>query len=138
MKIHSGPAEKYSYEYEPYQRFVLESYSEPCDSAEQIYSAWGDLEVYKSDSETDQPVDGAVYKLTYIKGQTYPPEFTELYATTGTGSSGSGFAEFSHLPWGVWELTEYTAPSGYYIDPDTYTQLIGGSRSSSRLSANGN
>jgi len=63
---------------DPYdQRFVIESYSEPCGSDSETYTAWGSFEVTKTDSVTQGLVEGAVYKLTYISGQTNPPAVTE-------------------------------------------------------------
>jgi hypothetical protein len=105
------------------QRFCIESYSEPCDAEDEMYSAWGRFEVTKTDSVTQEPVAGAVYKLTYISGQTNTPDPIPVYDLT-TGADGK--ASVSGLPWGTYELKEFSSPLGYLLDPSTYTIYIGG------------
>jgi len=104
-----------------YQRFVIENYSEPCDTETALYSAWGSFDLLKTSSATGLAVPGAVFTLSYVSGQTYTPEVTEYILTTDA----DGKASVSGLPWGIYTLQETSVP-GYYVDPNVYTYHIGG------------
>lgn len=107
-----------------YQRFSIQSYTEPQATASQKKAAWGSFEVTKTNSVTGLPVAGATYELIYISGQTYDPD--PAVHTLITDANGK--ASVAHLPWGIYELKEISAPSGYYIDPATYIYHIGGNK----------
>jgi hypothetical protein len=109
-----------------YQRFAIESYNEPSDGAEMLYSRWLDYTVNKTDStDPDDKVEGATYKLTYAGGRTspnsypYQTEFTEI-------TDANGQASFTGLPWGFYSLTEEAAPAGYKVHVGSYDIGIGG------------
>jgi len=107
---------------ELYQRFAIESYSEPCDIDSQFYSAWGSFELEKLDSETGDPIEGAQFTLTYQSGQTYEPSVTVYNITTGA----DGKVSIADLPWGTWELEEVAPVTGYFPNDTKYDILIGG------------
>jgi LPXTG-site transpeptidase (sortase) family protein len=105
-----------------YQRFAIESYSEPCDIDSQFYSAWGSFELEKLDSETGDPIEGAQFTLTYQSGQTYEPSVTVYNITTGA----DGKVSIADLPWGTWELEEVAPVAGYFPNETKYDIYIGG------------
>ena len=109
-----------------YQRFVIESYNEPFAAAEKTYSRWLDLTVTKTESKKpDVFVEGATYELSYDSGRTSPNSYP--YETVFTGTTGpDGKANFTNLPWGVYELKETIAPAGYKLDAVTHIVKIGG------------
>lgn len=116
----------FTYHPEPYyQRFVIESYSEPCAEASEFYSRWLTFTANKTNSATGQPVADAVYGLTYNNGRTEPnsyPYGTFFMATTQS----NGNAVFQNLPWGIYKLQEISAPAGFYIDPNIYWVKVAG------------
>ena len=108
-----------------WQRFVIESYSEPCNEASAFYSRWLDFTVNKTDSSNDDPVEGAVYSLTYSSGRTEPNSYPyENYFEQTTDASGN--AVFTGLPWAIYSLMEESAPSGYYLDTNVYLVKVAG------------
>ena len=85
------------------QRFVIESYSEPGQSAMKFYSRWIDLKVTKTDSVDDTPIPGAVYGLHYVSGGTNPNNYPYIAYFEET-TNASGVATFPMVSWGYYSL----------------------------------
>ena len=115
--------------YPIWQRFVIESYGEPYDDALGLYSAWGSITVTKRDAHDESLIQGAVFALDYVSGQTIEPGHPDyLYQdpipdeTTGA----DGKATFTHLPWALYYAYEVSPAPGYLPNYGFWQFLIGG------------
>lgn len=80
-----------------------------------------DLSFQKSDSITENPVNGAEFLLTGTSG--YGTDVFMRASAEGTGT-GKGTVSFSNLELGTYELTEITAPEGYIQSRTVWTVKV--------------
>ena len=103
------------------QRFCISSYNEPSAVASTNYPAWGEFDLTKLDSETEEPIAGTQFTLTYYSGQTFTPDPSVYYLTTDS----NGYANVpTNIPWGTWILDETAPTSGYLGNTDTPKYIV--------------
>lgn len=72
---------------------------------------YGELLIQKTDADTNAPLKGATFRVTYLPGADDNYHYTSDVTTDGTGS-----AALSGLKPGSYSIQEITAPSGYILD----------------------
>ena len=84
----------------------------------------GKLRIVKKDSETDRPLEGAIFTVTRLSGpeSDNASDIGTVIATVTTDAD--GIAETGLLPWGEYQITETGVPDDYLDDGYTVTTWI--------------
>lgn len=80
---------------------------------------YGDLIIQKTDKDTNEPLESATFRVTYLPGADDTYHFTSDVTTSGTG-----MASLSGLKPGSYSIQEIAAPAGYILDSKLATITV--------------